>query len=166
MASLTNLPALAEQFLTLFSAQLTAQGVEVPDRQYRQAGSIPVWDGEQLTTGLMGIAQGQPGQAYPQTFAPQALNLYATFFVLLIREISVISTEGFTPGEVPTAEDSDADGVNVIGDGQALVIAASAIHTAHTMTGPGEGFVIDGLQPLGPEGGLAGSRLLISVSLS
>jgi hypothetical protein len=166
MASLANLPATADLILALFTAQLKAQGVRLPDRQYRQAGSQPVWDGEQLTTGLMGIAQGQPGLAYPQTFVPEALNLYATFFVLLIREIVVINTEGFTGMEIPTALEQDADGVALIGDGAQLVIAAAKIHLARSLTENGEGFVIDGLQPLGPEGGLSGSRLLLSVSLT
>jgi hypothetical protein len=166
MASLANLPATADLILALFTAQLKAQGVHLPDRQYRQAGSQPVWDGEQLTTGLMGIAQGQPGLAYPQTFVPEALNLYATFFVLLIREIVVINTEGFTGMEIPTALEQDADGVALISDGAQLVIAASAIHLARSLVENGEGFVIDGLQPLGPEGGLSGSRLLLSVSLT
>ena len=163
MASLTNLPGLADQILAAFAAQLTAQGVDLPERQYRQAGSMPVWDGEQLTTGLMGIAQGQPGIGHQQTFAPEALNLYATFFVLLVRSVQVISTEGFASMEIPTPDQQDADGVTAMTDAQALVIAASEIHQQYLLTEPGEGFVIDGLQPLGPEGGMAATLSLIHI---
>jgi hypothetical protein len=165
-ASLTNLPAVAQQILTLFQAQLTAQGVTLPERQYRQAGSMPAWDGEQLTTGLMGIAQGQPGMAYPQTFVPEALHFYATFFVLLIRKVHVVSVEGFGGLEIPTAAQQDEDGVNTVTDAQALVIAFRNIAEARTLVSGGMGLALDGLQPLGPQGALAGSRLLLSLSLS
>ena len=166
MASLQDLPGVADQFLALFAAQLTAQGVELPARQYRAPGSMIVWDGEQLTVCLMGIAQGQPGLAFAQTYVPEALNVYASFSINLVRAITVMNTEGFEAMEIPTAGATDADGVTLINDAQALILAASEIHRKYAITGPGEGFVIDGLQPLGPEGGLAASRLLISVSLS
>lgn len=166
MASLTNLPGTAEQILQLFAAQLSLQDVQLPERQYVQPGSMPVWDGEQLTAGLMGLAQGQPGIAHATTFVPEAISFYATFFVLLIREIHVISTEGFTAMEIPTAEQLDADGQMLIGDGGQLVLAASQIHQARVLVANGEGFVIDGLQPLGPEGGMVANRLLLSVSVS
>lgn len=167
MASLTTLPATADLILNLYVAQLTSQGVDLPARQYRQAGSMPVWDGEQLTTGLMGIAQGQPGIGHATSFVPEALNFYATFFVLLIREICVINAEGYGADvDIPTALEQDSDGVASMGDAAALVLATSQIMRARTLVEGGEGFVLDGLQPLGPEGGLAGSRLLISVSLT
>jgi hypothetical protein len=166
MASLTELPAVAQRILDLFSAQLSEQGVVIPARCYVAAGSMIVWDGEQMTVALMGITQGQPGVGYAQTYVPEALNLYASFSVALVRSVATISTEGFAGVEVPTAAQQDTDGQATIADAQALVTAASAIHVGHLLTGPGEGFVIDGLQPLGPEGGLAASRLLISLSLS
>jgi hypothetical protein len=166
MASLQDLPGVAEQFLAVFGAQLTAQGVTLPDRQYVAAGSMIVWDGEQLTACLMGITQGHPGAAFAQTYVPEALNLYASFSVNLVRKISVVNTEGFAGMEIPTAAELDADGQTLIADAQALILAASEIHRAHLLTGPGEDYVIDGLQPLGPEGGLVASRLLISVSLT
>ena len=166
MASLTALPELAELILAQFAAQLQAQGVSLPERQYVAAGSQIVWDGEQLTVALMGAAQGQPGQGFQQTYVPEALNLYATFSINLVRKIAVLNTDGYLGAEIPTAEDQDADGQAAIGDAQAMLLAASNVHRHYLLTGPGEGFVIDGLQPLGPEGGLVASRLLISLSLS
>lgn len=166
MAGLQDLPGVAEQILSLFADQLADQRVALPARRYVAAGSMIVWDGEQMTVCLMGISQGQPGQAFGATYVPEALNLYATFSVNLVREITVINTEGFAAMEIPTAQEQDADGRATISDAQALIIAASQIHRQYLLTGPGEGFVIDGLQPVGPEGGLAATRLLISLSLS
>lgn len=170
MASLADLPAVLERALDLFSSQLLGQGVEIPERRYVQAGSMPVWDGEQMTVGLMGIAQGQPGHGYAGTFIPEALNLYATLFVLVIRPVASIQDDGTAEMEIPTAQEQDEDGKSLAADAQALVLAASNIHrasmTGQGLTGPGEGFSIDGLQPLGPEGGMAGNRLLLSISLS
>lgn len=166
MASLQALPAVAEQLLSLFAAQLTSQGVTLPERRYVAPGSQIVFDGEQMTVCLMGMAQGQPGQGYGQTMVPEALTIWASFSVNLVREVSVVNTEGFAAMEIPTMAEQDADGQAAIGDAQALILAASAVHRSYALTGPGEGFVIDGLQPIGPEGGLVANRLLISVSLS
>ena len=177
MASLATLPADAEKILNLFAAQLTSQGVELPERQYVQPGSMAVWDGEQMTAGLMGIMQGEPGLAMAQTFVPGSAHYHAQFFVILIRQIAVMNTESFETLEIPTAAQQDSDGQASMGDSAALLIAGEAIHrapigatpgapTSPALTGSGEGYVIDGLQPLGPEGALAGNRLLLSISLS
>jgi hypothetical protein len=166
MASLLDLPGFAEQVLSDFAAQLTGQGISVPERQYVTPGSMIPWDGEQFTVTLMGIDQGQPGQGQAQSQVPQAVAYYASFSLNLIRKVPVISTEGFAAQSVPTAEDLDASGQTFIADAAALILAASRIHTAYLETPPGEGFVAGPLQPVGPEGGLAGSRLLLTVSLS
>jgi hypothetical protein len=166
MASLTDLPGLAEQILAVFGAQLTALDVDLPERQYVAAGSQIVWDGEQMTVALMGITQGQPGLGQASTMVPQRITTYATFSVNLVRSVTVINTEGFTLGEIPTADEQDADGKHTITDAQALMLAGISLAENHLLAGVGEGFVIDGLQPLGPEGGLVASRLLVSLSLS
>jgi hypothetical protein len=124
------------------------------------------WDGEQLTVSLMGIDQGKPGGSVSTNVIPQALMLFASFSVNLIRAIPTIGTEGFAAGEVPTPEDLDASGQQLLDDAAQLVLAASAFHQAYLLTDPGMDMVIGPLSPVGPEGGLAGSRMLVSVSLS
>ena len=166
MASLRALPAVAEQFLTDFAAQLTSQGVRLPARRYVAAGSMIVWDGEQMTVCLMGIGSGQPGVGQAQNVIPETQTFYASFSINLVREIAVVNTEGFRAMETPTADELNTDGQTTITDAQALTLAAANLHREYLLSGVGEGFVIDGLQPLGPEGGLAASRLLISVSLA
>lgn len=166
MASITALPAFAEQVLAAFKAQLTVQAVSLPERQYVTPGSMVPWDGEQLTVSLMGIDQGHPGAGQAASVIPETATFYASFSVNLIRKVPIINTEGFAAGEVPTAEDLDASGQGLVGDAAALILAGSQVHLARVLVGPGEEMVIGPLSPVGPEGGLAGSRLLVSVSLS
>jgi hypothetical protein len=170
--SLSNLPSGAKQIWTAFAAALTELGVSLPERQYRAAGSMIVWDDEQFTVALMGIAQGQPGVEFGGTYIPpSAATYHASFSVNLVRKITVFRDEGTGDMEIPTPEQQDSDGANLMSDGAALILAAQAIHEACSqapggIVDPGQGFVIGPLAPLGPEGGLAANRLLISLSLS
>lgn len=167
MASLLDLPGAGRLMLAAFAAQLAAQGVALPDRQYLAPGSLIVWDGEQLTVCLMSIDQGDPGMTIASTFIPPtAAHYQAAFSVNLVRKVAVINTEGFAGVEIPTAAQLDVDGGALVADAAALILAGQAIHEAGTLTDGGQGCVIGPLAPLGPAGGLAGSRLLITLSLS
>ncbi|HWF25174.1 MAG TPA: hypothetical protein VG275_06995 [Solirubrobacteraceae bacterium] len=165
-ASLTDLSGFAARVLSAFDAQLAQQGVSLPSRQYVTPGSMVPWDGEQLTVSLMGIDQGRPGGTVTTSIVPQATIFYASFSVNLIRAIPTINTEGFSAGETPTAEDLGASGGQLLDDAAQLVLAASAFHQAYLLSDPGVDFVVGPLSPVGPEGGLAGSRMLLSLSLS
>lgn len=166
MASLRDLPATAAEILALFKAQLIEQGVKVPGRQYVGPGSEMVWDGEQLTVNLMGIAQGMPAQGTPQSFVPQAVHYFASFSVNLVREVTTINTEGSTAGvEVPTPAQLTVDSTKLLADASALILAAQAIHQQYLMTSPQEGFAVEGLQPIMNEGGLGANRMLLSLTV-
>lgn len=166
--SLTDLPGASKRILTAFAAQLAIQGVQLPDRQYVTPGSTPVWDDEQLTVSLMNIAQGDPGLEHPGVFfPPQAAHYYGAWSVNLVRRVTVINVEGATADfEVPTVDEMGGDGQTLIADAGQLVLAAQALHTAGMLADSGQGMAIGPLAPVGPSGGLAGSRLLISLSLS
>lgn len=165
MASLSELPATAEAILAAFAAELKALGISVPGRQYVAPGVITVWDGEQLVVNLQHIPQGQPGAPYPGTYSPVATNLSAQFAVHLVREVPTIGIDGPLGQQTPTAEEIGDAGQQAMTDAAALMEAAIAIHQAHTLTEPGEGFAIDGVMTMGPEGGLASNRLLLTFSL-
>ena len=173
MASLTDLPGTAEKLLAAFVAQLEAQDVELPERRYRAPGSMIVWDGEQMTVALMGIDQGQPGVVIAQSMVASALSLSAQFSINLVRQVTGLQADKPFSASIPDEDVMDGDGVVMLGDAAALIRAASEIHAQDSNTGgkafgvisPGESFVIGPLQPLGPEGGLAGTRLLISLSV-
>lgn len=166
MASLKTLPADAEKLLSLFVQQLKTLGITVPDRVYVTPGSMLAWDGEQLTVTLMGIDQGKPGVAQTQTMHPSTRILYASFAVNLMRAVSTLNDMAPLDGAVPDAATLDAEGQTLVGDAAALILAADAIHASGKFVQVGVDFAVGPLQPVGPEGGLSGSRLLVSVSLS
>lgn len=165
---MATLAQISEQLIPLFAAQLTEQGVDVPERQYFAPGQIPAQDGEQLVANLVGVMQGQPGVAYSGTFPGGGIGatFSATFSVALLRAIPVVMAEpGGIDFMVPTADDIDEAAQSFIGDTEALLKAAQAIHHSYQVTDPGMGFEVGPLQTIGPEGGLAGPKMLVTVSL-
>ena len=160
--SLADPASTADELLTQFAAALTSLGVTLPQRQYRAPGQVIVWDGEQMTVALMGVDQGQPGQTFGQSFVPAAANYHLVFSVNLVREIAGMTDLG-TEG-IPDAATMDSDGLATMGDAAALIKAAQQIHQTYMVTDPGMGFVVGPLQTLGPEGGLAACRLLLTMS--
>ncbi|HEY4452389.1 MAG TPA: hypothetical protein VGN13_12440 [Solirubrobacteraceae bacterium] len=165
MASVTQLGETAQSILAAFVNQLEVQGVTLPERRYVAPGSLVPWDGEQLVVNLQQIVQGQPGAPYAGTPQPAAATvLSAQWAVSICRPAPVIQSEPLDG--LPSAEDSEEAGVEAMTDAAQLVLAAVAIHAAHTLTGPGQGFAIEGCSPLGPEGGLFANRLLFTISLS
>ena len=163
---LPTLAADAQDLLEQFAQQLDDLGVVVPPSQYVGSGII-AWDGESLTVTLGTIGQGQPGMPIGTTFIPGDVSvMWATFYVQIIRIAPALSGEGFTSDLTPSPETLGGAGQEAVNDGRALVQAAIAIHASYSATGPGEGFVIGPLMPLGPEGGLSAMRLQIDVSLA
>lgn len=158
-----NLPDTAQKILSAFSAQLEAQAVDLPERQYVSPGNIAVWDGEQLVVNLQDVLQGQPGAPYAGTYGPGSENLSAQFSVAIVRKIPVVSS-GRGP-KIPSAKKISEAGFEAMEDAEALVKAAVAIHSTNAITGLGQGFSIDPCSTLGPEGGLAATRLLLTISL-
>lgn len=174
MASLANLPDAGERLLAAFVDQLEVQGVDVPDRRYRAPGTMIVWDGEQLTVALVTIDQGQPGMVLAQSMVASARVMFAQFSVNLVRVVASLDGEKpFGGGAVPGGDTMDVDGAASMADASALITAANQIHALDSnslgqkygLVMPGESFVVGPLQPLGPEGGLAGHRLLVSLAV-
>lgn len=164
MASLTNLAGTAELILARFVAHLTAQGIDVPERQYVNYGQQPVWDGEQLVVSLLDIGAGQPGITIGTTPVPQALVLAGRFAVDMLRAIPVIDAEGPFALAIPSALQLDAAGQQLLTDAGGLAVAAAAIHTGYELTDPGQGFTFE-ISPFAPTGGLGGHRLTLNLSL-
>ena len=161
-----TLAELAVTLLDAFVAQLEAQDVPVPERRYVAPGSVIAEDGEQLAVILGLVGQGQPGKPEPGTYVPGSEILMAQFDLQLIRTIPALNGEGFPPQMIPGAVALGESGVQLINDAEALVKAAIAIHAAKTVTEAAlQGFAIGPASPLGPEGGLAGTRILVEIGL-
>ena len=160
--SLANLPETAQTILTVFAQQLEADGVTLPPRQYVHPGTEPVWDGPQLTCGLIDVKQGQPGGAVAQNVQPQMISFFGEFRVVLIR---AAPTLGDGPMVVPSDDDLQAAALEALQDIAALTKAFSVIHLGNLIASTGEGFVMQACRSLADQGGLLGSELLLDLSL-
>lgn len=164
MAALADLYGTAAKLLSLFESELTGLGISLPDRRYVSPGQIPAWDGEQLTVNLIGVAQGQPGMPLATSFSPTAAHYHAQYGLSLLRAVPVIESEGPLMLQVPDGEQITEASSEILGDAAALVKAGQRIHQSYLATSAGEGFMFE-LQTVGPEGGLAGHRLLVTLSV-
>lgn len=160
-----SLLTLAQNALGLFVAQLEARDVEVPERRYISPGNLPAWDGEQLAVNLQLGSQGHPGAPFEGTFGPGAENLQAQLSISLVREVAALTGEGSIEDMTPGATELTKSGEQGLVDAEALLKSAITIHGAGSLVDTGKGFAINGVTPMGPEGGLAACRLLLTVSL-
>lgn len=160
-----TLREVARRTLTAFGAQLEAQGIELPERRYVSPGVTPVWDGEQLVVNLQQRGQGQPGAPFEGSFIPGTENFHAQFAVSLVRVIPALSGEGPLGAMIPGEDELGEAGLEAMDDAEALEKAAVAVHGDFVITGLGQGFAINGCSTMGPEGGMASTRLLFTISL-
>lgn len=157
---LADLPDAASKLLADFTTELTALGVALPDAIYRAPG-ILAWDGPSLTVYMGPITQGMPGV----TQIPPAGSFKVMLYVQILRTTAALSDDG-DRFVLPDPSDVDSSGADSFGDAAALLMAAQAIHAQYLDSSPGETWIIDSVQPLGPEGGLAAVRVGFEVALS
>jgi hypothetical protein len=161
-----NLGQAAEKLLADFIAELDGLGASIPAECYVASGLIP-WDGESLTVSLVSIGQGQPGAPFGGTYVgATATNLTVGISVQILREVPIPQDAPSGHVVLPPLSALNAAGMQGFDDAAALATAAINIHAQYLDTDPGEGFSISDLIPLGPEGGLAGVKLSIHLSLS
>jgi hypothetical protein len=170
---LAALPSAMESMLAAFSTQIkdtySVPGCNwtPPAAQYVAPGVNTPWDGESLTLYFGAIEQGIAGQptATSERTVDQ-LHFHATLWVQMLRAVRVQTGEGFDIGQlIPSMAEIDLDGQQSAADVAALVQAAVAVKGAYAVVPYGESFGIGPIQMLGPDGGLAGVRLGIQVSL-
>lgn len=167
MASLTSLGNTAQTLLAAFARQLAAAGVEVPEDQFVAPGPITAWDGELLAVNLETIDRGQPGTPIAGTAIPPSMWVgMAQFAVTLVRAVPSLYADGPVGAVVPTAAQMNAESPIVFDDAGQMILAAIQIHQQSLVTGPGEGFEIGPCNALEPAGGLGGTRLLVTLSLT
>jgi hypothetical protein len=155
-----------EALLNDFATQLTALGVTLPPMKFVWAGVV-AWDGPSLSLALGGITQGQPGATVAGTFTPAIVSNFSIGLdVMLLRKVAAINYDSDDVNAVlPTPEELDASGQGLMTDAAGLLLAAVNIHAANLITDPGMGFEVVSVTPLGPDGGMAGTKLSLTVSL-
>jgi hypothetical protein len=175
-----QLGAAAQQLLGAFINQFEQLGIDIPESRYVASGIVP-WDGPSLTVNLGSITQGQPGIPHGVTYQPaKSTNWTASLYVQIIRPAPNLYGEGMAESMIPDADQLGRAGTQSLNDAGALTQAAVQIHGmagqrggftdtgAFTggVTGPGEGFVIGPVIPLGPEGDLSAMRITLEFSLT
>lgn len=157
---------LAALLLAQLVAGYEAAGVELPERQYVTPGIVPSYDDKQLTVSVQAVRVGIPGQAIGAGLAiancpPQR---YASLRVELLRCTPTVKGSGSAPDTAALL----ASAGEVLRD-LALVeqIVRSARQTLAGMGEPNDGIgvpvAMTGTSPLGPDGGLGGTRLDVDV---
>lgn len=144
----------------------TEAGVPLPTRRYVVPGIVPAYDDTQLTVAVQQVSVGQPGRAIGVPVANCGPLLLVSLRVELIRCTPKVDDRG-TP---PTVEAMASSAQEVLRD-LALVhkIVREAAPTlagkGDPMLGRGIPVALTGASPLGPDGGLAGTRLDVDVPL-
>jgi hypothetical protein len=163
---LPNFAAALTSLLENFVSELEGLGVEVPEARFIAEG-ITAWDGPSLAIYLGSIDQGQPGQPFGGTYVTGIPSVFtAHLFVQLLRTAPSLNGDGFAREMVPTFDELNEAGLAAMTDAASLVLAANYIHAKYLANPAGLGFAIGSCTPLVPAGGMAGSRLMISLSLA
>lgn len=163
-ARVDDLAGLGAYLLGDLAAKLAALGISVPTVQYREPGQAIAWDGEQLAIAFVGLTAGQPGQPRLQVADPSTLTQYAEWDVLLLRFVpSLTDVEGELM--IPDPADIDVAAVETMTDASGIYTAAVQLlieqHQASVTVPMGVGPVTS----IGPNGGLAGTMLRVSVQV-
>lgn len=146
----------AQALLDSFTTGLEAQGIAVPSIRYVAPGSNIAFDGAQLVVGLGQLDQGPAGGSN-MPLPPHLTQHRVEFTVLLLRAVATITDRG-----MPSADEIAADGATMLTDAAALFAVGESLKNNYALVPPTAAIVIGPLIPLGPEGGLAGSRLTIA----
>ena len=149
------------RMLDVLGAQLEVQGCDMPQRVCMLPGSNVAYDADQLTINLVAIGPGQPGEAATRAFHPGQLIQTVEWEVNLLRKVRV-QTDG-APGhpQPPSPSVLTKDFVKTATDAQYLWAALATIHAQGLINPVNIPFFYGPLRPVGPEAGLAGSRVNI-----
>jgi len=161
-----DLGAVAARILARFAERLAAMDVDLPERQYVAPGSQVPWDGEQFVVHLMQLESGHPGSPTAIPGLPRAANIAVQFGVALVREVPALTGEVPLGEMIPDAAALGAAGAALIADASALMQVAIEIGEGYEIVDPGMGWLVGPAVTLGPEGGLAASRILLTMSVS
>lgn len=161
-----NIATLGDDVETLledFVTQLKALSIPIPPLVFVGSGEI-AWDGPLLAIHLVNMPPGEPNQPIGNPRVADEYNFNTALFVTLLRQVASIGPNS-ARSRTPSAKVMNAQGKASFNDAAALVLAAVEIFGAYQATTPGEGFRIVTVEPLGPQGGLAGSRLRVDVKV-
>lgn len=135
---------------------------QLPARRYLAAGDNPAWDTEHLLVGHAQTAPGpsdaseQPG-GLPGVGVGTLVPPRASLMVRLVRCVETVDSRG----HAPSAALLHADGRKVLGDVGPLLAAINQWQLAER---PHKTVTWGQIDPIGPEGGLAGHLAVVTIS--
>lgn len=155
---------MADALLTAIEAAFAAQSVDLPDRRYVHHGEI-AWDCEQLVVNAgpvyVGTAAAQVGNPLRCGWATTAV-----FSILLLRCIPIVERdESGQPVGFPTAEELQSSAEALQTDAVILFHHGVLQALQDEVFGETPDVVLQPMAAQGPQGGLAGWGLSLSVTL-
>ena len=160
--SLANLGTAAETILNTFVTQLTQMGVVLPERRFVAPSPNPPWDGEQFSVAFAGLVSSP--STPPERMIGRTQTQQVAFSVSIVRIVHGLDTSLPVQSAVPSAGEMTADGMVVMDDASALWQAAAILKGLHSLARGNETYDIGPMMPVGPDGQLAATRLLLTFS--
>lgn len=165
----TRLAEIATNILDVMATELTARGIDVPTRRFRQHGDIAHdFAGQKCSEAFVitfdGLFQGVVDAGGNLTNAPIrcAMPLVAQFTLVLLRCVPVVKTNG----KAPSAEEEDASAEVRLLDSMTMADVAIVAQTGDGLTGLECSLVgIGQVTSYGPLGGVGGTIMTFQVSL-
>lgn len=171
-ASLANLAGYGSALLKAFQSALTDRGVTLPKTDtgvviaYTAPGAAVPFLSEGLVVNFVALRQGMAASGSIGYVQPAMVLSQAEYAVSLIREVSGYGGEGYdTADELQMGADFNV----LLADATALWLAGIAIiqdPRYGANLDPGVPFVFGGVSAIDPQGGLAGNRWGLTVTLT
>ena len=160
---MSALATLATDILTALVAELTADGITVPDRRYVHAGEV-AWDCEQFVVSLKAMRPTMTGGADVLPTGPGGCVVLRS----AVFELSLIhcAPEPFQDGSRPTSVALNTWGIGRCDDALSLMRGVVRAHNAGSFGEVCSQVRIEEVNSLGPDGGYGGVAVTIAVQLT
>ncbi len=139
-----------------------AAGVALPERRVLSPGISAPSDGPQLLLFLEAITAGGPGQPVGTFQRSPAGYRTATWVVAILRAVHVQGGDG---GFAPDPVDIEADAEMTWTDAAVVQDLLETARHRNQLVAAGIPVTISPVTPIGPEGGLAGVQVTVSLGL-
>lgn len=149
---ITALYDLARDVLDVVVAGFSAAGVDLPARQYVQAGEVAI-DCEQVVVEIGRVFLGLPGQEVASGLKccpPRSVSVV----IWISRCVPTMADDGSTDPDA-----LDASSLAILTDGAVLLGTIIEAWKDGTLLSLCDSIAFQGMTPVGPEGGFGGFRL-------
>lgn len=168
--SLLDVAGTAAKLLQLVVDVATEESIDLPDRQYVTAGTSGAegWDDEQVVVGISNLIPGNAARPAALVGQSTSAGPGAPMLMSAVLRVEIVRC---TPGpddngKPPSASELNTAGLEAMRDAALLHLVRVKATEAATLTPGGRADILPGnVQPAGPEGGLSGMALTITVTV-